>query len=67
MARGRLTLQTQAPRVPDEPGARTIEHQLMAAARAVREEDFVARPGKHCDFCDFQPLCPAKTSGTVLS
>ena len=66
-ARGRLTVQTQAPQEPDEQGVRTIEHQLMAAARAVREEDFVARPGKHCDFCDFQPLCPAKSSGTVLS
>ena len=39
----------------------------MAAARAVRDEDFVARPGPQCDRCEFHAVCPAKSSGSVLS
>ena len=50
-----------------EPGARPIELQLTEAVRRIREEDFPAQEGKHCDFCDFTALCPAKMSGTVLS
>ncbi|CUR57390.1 DNA/RNA helicase, superfamily I [metagenome] len=63
----RLKVQAQEPQVPDETGHRPIELQLMAAARAVRDEHFPARPGGHCDHCDFASPCPAKTSGTVLS
>jgi len=33
----------------------------------VRAEEFVARPGKQCDRCQFVALCPAQTSGSVLS
>ncbi len=62
-----LKVQVQEPQVPDDTGRRPIELQVMAAARAVREEAFPARPGSHCDHCDFESLCPAKNSGTVLS
>ncbi|MCW2843277.1 MAG: ATP-dependent helicase [Nocardioides sp.] len=62
-----LKVQRQEPQEADDDGVRPIEHQLMAAATAVREERFPARPGGHCEHCDFTVLCPAKSSGTVLS
>jgi hypothetical protein len=46
---------------------RLVEEQLMQAASALRVEEFVARPGGHCDRCTFQALCPAKAAGSVLS
>jgi CRISPR/Cas system-associated exonuclease Cas4 (RecB family) len=39
----------------------------MQAATALREEEFVARPGDHCKRCTFQAICPDKAAGTVLS
>jgi RecB family exonuclease len=60
-------VQPQAPQVPDADGVTVIEHQLMAAASIVRDEAFVARPGPHCDRCDFHAVCPTKSSGSVLS
>ena len=39
----------------------------MQAAAIVRAEDFVARPGAHCERCTFQAICPDKAAGTVLS
>lgn len=50
-----------------EAAPRLVEEQLMQAAAAVRAEEFVARPGGHCDRCDFHAICPVQTSGTVLS
>jgi hypothetical protein len=38
----------------------------MQAARAIRDEEFPARPGKACERCAFEPLCPARNAGTVL-
>ena len=60
-------VQPQAPQTPDADGVTLIEHQLMAAARAVRDEDFLARAGDHCDRCAFHAVCPAQSSGSVLS
>ncbi|MBO0842215.1 MAG: PD-(D/E)XK nuclease family protein, partial [Nocardioides sp.] len=54
-------VQVQAPEPP------AIIDQLEQAVAAVRAEDFVARPGKQCDRCIFVALCPAQTSGSVLS
>ena len=65
--RGQLKVQVQQPQEPDEHGVTAVERQLMEAARIVRTEDFVARPDAHCDHCQFATLCPAQTSGTVLS
>ena len=44
-----------------------IDRKLMQAATTVREEEFVARPGPHCDRCTFQAICPTQTAGSVLS
>lgn len=60
-------VQQQAPQVPDAEGLLTIERQLMQAAAVVRGEEFVARPGPHCDRCPFHAVCPTKASGSVLS
>ncbi len=65
--RKQLKVQHQAPQTPDEQGLRPIERQLMSAAAALRSESFPARPGGHCEHCDFQRLCPAQNSETVLS
>ncbi|MEU6134014.1 ATP-dependent DNA helicase [Nocardioides sp. NPDC047086] len=54
-------VQVQAPEPPE------IITQLEKAVATVRAEDFVARPGKQCDRCQFVALCPAQTSGSVLS
>ncbi|MCW2797324.1 ATP-dependent DNA helicase [Nocardioides sp.] len=52
---------------PADDGPRLVELQLMQAAVALRAEEFVARPGAHCDRCSFTAICPDKASGTVLS
>lgn len=65
--RSNLKVQRQEPQEPDAEGVRPIERQLMGAVGALREERFPARPGNHCQHCDFAPLCPAHNSGTVLS
>ncbi len=63
----RPKVQGQDPLQPGPDGTTLVEQQLMAAAHAVRSEEFRARPGTHCDRCDFQAICPAKSSGSVLS
>jgi superfamily I DNA/RNA helicase/RecB family exonuclease len=67
-----LRLGDQQPKVQHQPpasgdGPRLVEEQLAGAAAALRTEDFVARPGSHCERCTFQAICPDKASGTVLS
>ncbi|WP_435743142.1 ATP-dependent helicase [Nocardioides sp. SYSU DS0663] len=67
-----LRLGEELPKVQHQPpatddGPRLVEGQLAAAAAALRAEEFVARPGSHCDRCAFQAICPTKASGTVLS
>ncbi len=64
---GAVKVQTQAPQPVGEEGALEVERQLMRAAAVVRGETFVATPGRHCDHCGFQPICPVKGAGTVLS
>ena len=39
----------------------------MQAVATLRAEEFVVRPGQHCDRCSFQAICPDKAAGTVLS
>jgi superfamily I DNA/RNA helicase/RecB family exonuclease len=60
-------VQGQGPQLPGDDGARLVETQLMDAVAAVRAEEFVARPGSHCDRCAFVALCPTQASGSVLS
>jgi CRISPR/Cas system-associated exonuclease Cas4 (RecB family) len=61
-----MRVQSQGVPEPDSDGARTIERQLMDAARRLRAEEFPARPGTHCASCAFERFCPARTAGTVL-
>lgn len=65
--RGKVAVQRQPPPEVGEDGTYPVEDQIMAAARALRTEEFVAVKGKHCDFCAFTSMCPAQQSGTVLS
>ncbi|WP_109510369.1 ATP-dependent helicase [Nocardioides speluncae] len=44
-----------------------IYDKLTQAVNTLRAEEFVARPGTHCERCAFTALCPDKNSGTVLS
>ncbi|HET6561926.1 MAG TPA: ATP-dependent DNA helicase [Marmoricola sp.] len=60
-------VQRQDPQRPGDDGHRPVELQLAEAVRRLRDEEFPARAGKHCDHCDFTALCPTKRTGTVLS
>jgi RecB family exonuclease len=61
-----LKVQPQAPQQPDDEGWTPVERQLADAVRAIRSESFEARPGAHCERCEFAVLCPTQVSGTVL-
>ncbi|MEZ5096731.1 MAG: PD-(D/E)XK nuclease family protein [Nocardioides sp.] len=62
-----LRVQRQEPQQPGDDGLRPIERQLAEAVGHLRAEVFPARPGSHCDHCEFARFCPAQTSGTVLT
>src|ERR1700723_1077766 len=32
---------------------------IAEVADRIRAQDFAARPGYHCKYCDFEPMCPA--------
>ncbi|MCW2760544.1 MAG: ATP-dependent helicase [Marmoricola sp.] len=66
--RGELKVQGQQPQQPDAEGLRPVERQLTEAARALRLEDFPARPERtRCERCQFATFCPAQVAGSVLS
>ncbi|HET7350791.1 MAG TPA: PD-(D/E)XK nuclease family protein, partial [Marmoricola sp.] len=68
-SRGQLKVQSQPPQQPDEHGVLPVERQLMAAAAALRDEVFEARPvdSSLCERCEFTRFCPAQNAGSVLS
>ncbi len=66
-SRGSVKVQRQDPQEPGPDGHTTVELQLLDAVGRLRSEDFPARAGGHCDRCDFRPLCPTRSTGTVLS
>ena len=67
-AKGHLKVQQQQPQSPDDEGVLPVERQLMSAARALRLEEFPARPERsRCERCQFAAFCPAQVSGSVLS
>ncbi len=46
---------------------RSLRAQLDRAAAILRTETFPAVAGQHCRDCDFVPVCPVKSAGTVTS
>ncbi len=66
-SKGTLKVQAQPPPEAEDGQPLVIETQLMAAASALRDERFDARPGPYCERCPFATFCPAKAAGTVLS
>jgi len=65
--RGRAKVQAQEPQPRGDDGRTEVERQLERAVQVLRSEVFPAQPGKHCDHCAFQVLCPVKGAGTVFS
>jgi hypothetical protein len=61
-----MKVQEQAPQQPGPDGRTAVEEQLAVAVAAIRSETFEARPGQHCDRCEFAIFCPTQVSGTVL-
>ncbi|WP_235536086.1 ATP-dependent helicase [Nocardioides sp. Root190] len=67
-----LRLGKDLPRIDSQGEPEFIEEQLTRAVAAVRAEEFAARPSAspqngHCRYCSFQPICPAFSTGSVLS
>jgi len=48
----------EAERHDDEQVDR-VKGKVRTVARGIEEEAFEPSPGGHCDWCDFQPFCPA--------
>jgi hypothetical protein len=55
--------------VHDEEGPeRTLlRAELGRAAAYLRGEVFPATPGAHCKDCQFVPVCPARSAGSVIA
>lgn len=60
-------IQAQAVQDKDEEGWVLAERQMAETVATIRSENFVARPGKHCDYCAFTASCPAVTTSGVIS
>jgi RecB family exonuclease len=60
-------VQRKAPLEPGTEARSVIEGQVAEVVRRIRVEEFPVVEGPYCDHCEFQSLCPLKTSGTVLS
>jgi superfamily I DNA/RNA helicase/RecB family exonuclease len=61
------TVQQQPVHADDGPERQDLRGRLAGAAAMVRAEMFPALPGAHCRSCTFVPLCPAKSSGSVVA
>jgi len=61
------TVQQQPAHDEDGPEREELRLRLARAAGLVRDETFPAIPGQHCRSCTFVPLCPAKSSGSVVA
>ncbi len=62
--RGTVKVQHQPPPTADEPWF--ADEQLGQAVRTVRDEEFVATPGRVCDYCEFRACCPAQPEGATI-
>ncbi|HRI98036.1 MAG TPA: PD-(D/E)XK nuclease family protein, partial [Nocardioides sp.] len=61
------TVQTQGVQEEDGPERRALRAQLSRAAQLLRAEQFPAVVGEQCRECPFEPICPAKSAGHVVS
>jgi hypothetical protein len=44
-----------------------LRGRLTRAAELLRSENFPAVAGQHCRDCDFVPICPIKSAGSVVA
>ncbi|MEZ0579162.1 ATP-dependent helicase [Nocardioides sp. MH1] len=61
------TVQPQPAHAEDGPERDDLRERLGRAAEMVRAERFPAIPGVQCRTCTFVPLCPARSSGSVIA
>jgi len=53
---------TQTPFEAERHGEEQVERvreKVRTVARGIENEEFEPNPGSHCEWCDFQPYCPA--------
>ncbi len=61
-----VVVQPQAAPAQDAQIRTDLRAGLADAQAMVRAESFPAVAGAHCEHCDFVPICPIKSSGSVL-
>jgi RecB family exonuclease len=60
------TVQAQPAQADDGAERAALRGRLERAASLLRTESFPAVAGQHCRDCDFVPLCPIKSAGSVI-
>ena len=60
------TVQQQPDQADDGPERSALRARLARAAELLRSENFPAVAGQHCRDCDFVPICPIKSAGSVV-
>ena len=60
------TVQAQPVQADDGTARDDLRGRLQRAASLLRTESFPATAGQHCRDCDFVPLCPVKSRGSVI-
>ncbi len=63
---GTATVQHQPVQADDGAERDALRGRLQRAASLLRTENFPAVAGQHCRDCDFVPLCPIKSAGSVI-
>lgn len=58
--------QEQEPHAADGPERAALRSRIGQVAQLLREETFPAISGEHCRDCDFVPLCPVRSPGSVV-
>jgi superfamily I DNA/RNA helicase/RecB family exonuclease len=62
----RYVVQAQTPQREAGRARESFRATVQSAVRLLRDEEFPATVGPHCRWCDFQALCPAKGTGSVV-
>jgi superfamily I DNA/RNA helicase/RecB family exonuclease len=66
LTNARATVQAQPVQADDGTERDDLRTRLQRAASLLRTENFPATAGQHCRDCDFVPLCPVKSRGSVI-